>query len=139
MLAAIAALTVNLASCTHNGGTLNGLFGTWHVDAITVNGTSVDTHSSYYTDAFFKFQSGVFAINVTNADKGYYDFTYASFAWADASHITINFSDSNYKPYAESHMAAGNNLLEVTSLSGSHLSLKLTTTTETVVYTLSKI
>lgn len=51
-----------MASCTRNHGDIGPWFGTWHVEAITLGGETIEL----LDDCFFQFQSGVFRVSMVD-------------------------------------------------------------------------
>ena len=85
-----------MASCTHNNGDIGPLFGTWHVDAIEVDGTP---DASYAGDLFIMFQSNIADWRLVNSDDHIYVSAWAS--WQQESDvITFHFDDDWFPPHA---------------------------------------
>lgn len=85
-----------LASCTHNDGDIGPLFGTWHVDAIEVDGTP---DATYDGSLFVMFQSNIADWRIVDEQAHTYVNAWASWQ-QDGGIITFHFDDDWFPPHA---------------------------------------
>lgn len=89
-LFSIALLVVLTTGCTHNNGDIGSWFGTWNVERIELDGTTLaDYHGQY----FFQFQSTVFCVR--KVDEQHTDNLENYGRWSeDGDVLTITFPDA---------------------------------------------
>lgn len=124
-------MTLLLSACTHHNGDIGPYFGTWKVDAITIDGND---DKEYADNMFWKFQSDVICMIVvddTTHSRNEYWGTWSE----DGPTLTLNYTysddryqqgTSRYAPPAASHLPAGILNLRIVSQSGSEMQLEYT-------------
>lgn len=122
----------------HNGY-IGDWFGTWRLEAITVNGVKDANYAGNY---FFQFQADKVRICEVNPD--YTDLLNERFGSWEASGdvLELNFSytgGGNYwKPWPETYLESSVNILQINSMSSKRMTLTLLRDDQTIVYTLRK-
>lgn len=124
-----------LPSCTQNDGNIGDWFGHWKLLSITVDGTE---STEYEGNIFFSFQSSVFCQIKVSPDNHDGDHKFANFK-DNGEYITVTFSTERYRPFEETLMKMGENVLHVDILDGNDMQLSMNTDTGSkVVFKLEK-
>lgn len=132
-------LALVLNGCTHNNGDIGPLFGSWRMTAMTVDGQPVE---GYEGNVFWMFQNSVVCMREVLPHHET-DERWGEWRWADKNTLLLNFSHSDelhqpddpvYLPLTVTGLAAGDNLLRVERLNGSHMVL----TTDSRTYSFRK-
>lgn len=128
MAAAVAACC---SACTHNNGDIGDLFGTWHAESITVDGTPL---AQYNDSMFWKFQNDLVCINIP---YGYHE---AHKSWAryirQGDVLTIDFGYTadadvqdggynNFTPPSVTNLVNGANEMHIVTLTSRSMVLTL--------------
>lgn len=119
-----AAIALSLASCTTNGGDLDGLWGQWRVEDIVIDGSP---DNDYNGNLYFSFQN--YAVRVTEVideDMGSSRGTLGTFAFSRPD-LVITFGMPEYAPLKSSHMVAGDNHVSVTDAGSGHMTWTFST------------
>ena len=86
----VAAMMLTLGACTRNHGDIGMWFGTWHVESITVNGSTV----SHEGDYFFQFQSHAFRVSLVG-DREQLVESFGTWEEGENGRLTITFPDAS--------------------------------------------
>lgn len=130
-------------SCTHNGGDLGGLFGTWHLDRITIDG---QPDTAYDGTIIWKFQFDVVAMMPTDdaEHQRFEGWGTWSFAPGDRNVLLLHYihyddkrepGDPFYSPLPATHLPAGELALDIDHLGSSGMQLTYHDPTTATVYT----
>ena len=91
IIAALSVLIVlTLGACTRNHGDIGIWFGTWHVENITFNGTSINPKGDY----FFQFQSHVFRVSRVYGHEQL-DESFGTWEESEDGKLTVTFPDAS--------------------------------------------
>ena len=83
-------MMLTLGACTRNHGDIGMWFGTWHVESITVNGSTV----SHEGDYFFQFQSHAFRVSLVG-DREQLVESFGTWEEGENGRLTITFPDAS--------------------------------------------
>ena len=126
-------LLLHLSSCTRNHGDIGPWFGTWHVEAITINDAPVAVDGDY----FFQFQSKVFRVSLVSEHEQLVE-SFGVWDEGDDSTIIVTFPDPDVF-YIEMPGLEASNTFAVTRVSSREVIFsRVTTDGSSVVYHLHK-
>lgn len=126
----IIALTFN--ACTHNNGDIGGLFGTWKLQSITIEG---EIDSSYDNNVLWKFQSSIMSMIRANDSTHNRLETWGTWSYAnDDTQLELNFTHTDndnpkpgstkYSPLPETYLPKSTIFtLDILNLNGSEMVL----------------
>ena len=132
-----------LSSCMQHNGNIGDWFGTWHLQAITVDGVE---DAAYEGNYFFQFQTDKVRLSEV-APSGYPDLLDECFGrWKqEGNTLTLDFSHTSnsgsyWTPMAGTYLEKGVNILEINTISSKNLTLTLhsPSTPGTITYSLRK-
>lgn len=135
-------------SCTHNGGDLDGLFGTWHLNRITIDG---QTDEAYTGDIIWKFQYDIIAMMPTNDEEHLRFEGWGTWSFDPTDHniLLLHYihhddkhpaGSSVYSPLPATHLPAGEITLIIDRLTSSSMQLtyKVPDSSSEIVYFFTK-
>jgi len=132
-ITSIILLLLTLGACTHNNGDIGMWFGTWHVESITVAGTSVTVDG----DCFFQFQSKVFRVSRVGDHEQMVE-SYGTWQENEDGSMTVTFPDPSVF-YIQMTGLEENNHFTIDIKSSSEVQFTKTDSTgATVTYRLKK-
>lgn len=115
-------LPLVLCACTQNNGHIGPLFGSWHLENMTCDGTPLPQPDA--TDTYWKFQGSVVEVILT---EGFYDAGFYTGTWTrDASVLSVSFppADAPLTPQWMGFTAQTPLRLDIVRLDGSEMILK---------------
>ena len=81
-------ILVALSACTRNHGDIGIWFGTWYVENITIDGSTVNVDGNY----FFQFQSKVFRVSLMGAHELEIQ-SFGTWEESEDGRLTVSFPD----------------------------------------------
>ncbi len=122
-----------VGACTRNHGDIGMWFGTWHVEAITVD----DSQPTLVGDYFFQFQSHVFRVSQVYGHEQLVA-SYGTWEESDDARLTVAFPDASVFYISMPGLEAFNDFTVESRPHGRVLLTRVTSHGETVTYMLKK-
>ena len=121
-LLTLAVLAAIATACTHNNGDIGPWFGTWHVESIETDGSTLTDYKGGY---FFQFQSSIFCVRYSDDVRNEYLESFGTWS-EDAGTLTISFPEASVAYIDFSAVLDTDNTFTIGQRSGKRMTLTRT-------------